>query len=159
VNLPAKWVTCDPGETTGYSVQEGDRIIAGGQAELWTFITCFAPVADIPTNLSARDPELWRRLYGTELLVLEDWHLYPDTATALAWDRLDTVRGIGALEYACLALGIELVHQPAKIKSAAQAAGAEELFVTPANPNRHQNDAIMHAVYYAATQRKALAWD
>ncbi len=149
-DLPAKWVTCDIGETTGYTVMEGGALVSVGQAELWTFVYCLAePLLERGMDYLVKDPELQDRLRGWELIVLEDWHLYRDKALALVGDKQDTVRGLGACQFIATALGREYHLQGADIKPQAVAAGAEDLFRRPLHPNRHANDSIMHAVNYA----------
>lgn len=153
--LPGKWVTADPGESTGYAVWEGSTLVHAGTAELWEFIhSAAAPL--IPDPVLLPDSELLERLKGWERLVMEDWHLYADKAQALIGDAQDTVRGIGALQFVATVLERPYTLQPAAIKSAAVSAGAEDLFLRPLHDNRHANDAIMHGVYYAAMQGKGV---
>lgn len=152
--LPSKWLTADPGETTGYAVWHENRLVASGQAELWTFVHTFGQA--IMDSVYAPDAELLRRLSGAALLVMEDWFLYADKAQALIGDKQDTVRGIGALQFICTACSIDYQLQGAGIKDGACQAGAREFFRRPLHENRHANDAIMHGVYYAAMQGKAV---
>lgn len=130
-----KWLAIDPGETTGWSEWEGSKKIDGGQTPLWQFIH----------ELDAF-PE------DTDLIVCEDWALYPWKLKSMAWDKCRTARGIGALELISWRYDIPIVLQPASIKDSAQAAGAEAYYVTPVHENRHENDSIQHAVYYLATK-------
>lgn len=161
-----KFVSCDPGETTGYAVWPdallGQPPDAGGQAALWDFIDGFAAAlglfdALIQTPIARGRPsdldlELVDQLRGVEALVCEDWALYPWKAQELAWDKCRTARGIGALELICRLTDFPIILQAAAIKDSAVGGGAEEFFVTPLHPNRHQNDAIMHGVFYKASQ-------
>lgn len=152
--MPDKWLTADPGETTGYAVFHGNELYAAGQAELWEFVHTFAQ--PIMSGVYAKDSELLARISGATLIVLEDWFLYADKAQALIGDKQDTVRGLGALQLAARAQEINYALQPASIKDAACEAGAREFFRRALYPNRHCNDAIMHGVYYAAMRGEAV---
>lgn len=85
-------------------------------------------------------------------IVCEDWRLYPNKLKQLKWDQCRTARVIGALTFMARVKQIPLVLQPAAIKDAAQAAGAEELYYKPLRENRHQNDAIQHFVFFTQTE-------
>lgn len=150
--LPTHWVSADPGETTGYNTWEGNRQVHQGQAELWDFVHAMGATAGLCPAELCRDPELIERLAGWEQLVMEDWHLYPWLALDLSFDKQDTVRGIGALQFIADASGRTYTLQPAQIKDAAEAAGAQELFVRPLHENRHANDATRHGVHFVASK-------
>jgi hypothetical protein len=92
---------------------------------------------------------------GVSAIVCEDWALYPWMLDKLAWDRCRTARAIGALELIARQNGIPMILQGADIKDAAQAAGAEELYIAPVYENRHANDSIQHGVFYVARHGKA----
>lgn len=156
--LPTRWVTTDPGESLGYTVMKGDTIAHAGTVALWDFIHAFGAAIGVTSPRENRDADLVKELRGCSLLVYEDWALYPWKLQELAWDQCRTARGIGALEYACQAAGIPYVAQGAKIKDAAEAAGAADLFMRPLDENRHANDAIRHAVHYAALAGKGVTW-
>lgn len=142
----APYLTVDPGETTGWTLWSEDwEIVDGGQTPLWEFID----------ELRAGIVEGEGRFGGLALIVCEDWAIYPWEAQNLAWDKCRTARGIGAIELLCRYSTVELVLQPAKIKETAVAAGAEDLYVSPRHPNRHQNDAIQHGVYYRLKHGRA----
>jgi hypothetical protein len=153
--LPRKWLTVDIGESTGYSVWSENRYVCGGTAPMEDFV--FAAGDALMPGRRHRDTELLSRVSGWELIVIEDWQLYPDKALALSWDKQLTVRGLGALQFIAMALERPCVLQPAAIKNSAVQAGAEELFVRPVHDNRHQNDSIMHGVRYLATQGEGVA--
>lgn len=145
----------DPGETTGWSLWDGTELVDMGQDPLWKFIDGvdawlteqMAPYAHL--NLVEGFPRE-SRLHA---IVCEDFVLYPWEAQNLVWDKFRTVRGIGALQLLARQHNIPFIEQGAKIKEAAVAAGAEELFVSPRHENRHANDAIMHGVYYLALNK------
>ena len=153
-------LACDPGESFGYAVGDDDVIAHAGTAEMWQFAHHFgwAAAGEYPSSLSV-DQELFERLEGVELVVIEEWRLYPWAAEALAWNECRTARVIGALEYICRERGIPYVMQPAKIKESAQAAGVENLYLSPRHENRHANDALQHFVYFNLSQdRRSVRW-
>lgn len=154
--LPSRWLTVDIGESTGYAVWDEDQLVCAGTAELWQFVHAVG-MALVGDSIAHADLELLTRVADWELIIIEDWVLYEDKALALAWDKQDTVRGLGALQFIATALGRPYKLQPALIKTAAKAAGAEELFLRPLHDNRHANDAIMHGVYWLASQGKGVA--
>lgn len=152
-----KFLTVDPGESTGYAVWQGlgpgTPPSVCGTAELGDFVHSLAAALGVEAPGGPRvDDELVKRFRGIEKVIMEDWRIYPREARngALDWDECRTARGIGAMEFICQVADIPYEHQGALIKDAAIAAGAEELFLRPLHPNRHCNDAIMHGVYYKA---------
>lgn len=146
----ARVLAIDPGETVGWVLGEGDEIVDGGQTPLWEFIDQVWEGAGLHDDCRHAAGPFADGVLGPELIVCEDWALYPWMAKSLSWDKCRTARGIGAIELIARQAHIDLVLQPAKIKEAAVAAGAEDLFVSPLHENRHRNDAAMHFIYYLA---------
>jgi len=140
-----KWISIDPGESTGWALWDSGNLVEASTDILWDVIDNLCGVSSIREN-----PELELQFPKIDLIVMEDWALYPWKLKELGWDKCRTARGIGAIELICRVSGIELVLQPAAIKKGAVAAGAEELFLKPLHENRHANDAIMHGVFYMA---------
>lgn len=133
-----KILAVDPGEDTGYSVWDGEHFIDGGTEKLWTF-------ADLVWYGQEDKQSLF---YKIEVIVCEDFRIYPWAAKDLAWDQVRTARLIGALTFMARVKGWEFVLQPAKIKERAEALGAEEFFRSPLHENRHFNDSCRHSWYY-----------
>lgn len=155
----------DPGEDFGWCIGRGTRVLSRGITKMWT-------TADI----------LWEALQGTPSdteflhdayvrngidpseyldlkigrIVCEDFRLYPWALKQLAWDRVRTARVIGAMTFMARQHGVPFILQPAAIKKAAIAAGAEELFDRPLYENRHSNDALMHFCFYTNTELMGL---
>lgn len=151
------WLCVDPGETTGWSIWKDKEIIEAGQTALWDFIDAvdaWLTGGELPVVFGGGDDP---RAQGWKLgaIVCEDWSLYPWMLEKLAWDKCRTARGIGALELLARQHNISIVLQGADIKDGAKAAGAEELYLTPAEENRHANDSIQHGVFYTARHGKA----
>lgn len=152
---PAKWLTVDVGETTGWATWEHHELIQTGQTPLWRFVRHVGhPLLghDAQERFTANelDITLITAIAGWERIIIEDWHLYEDLAMSLVGDKQDTVRGLGALQFIAQALNKPCTLQPASIKHEAELGGSHNLYRTPLHPNRHMNDAIDHGVYYKA---------
>ena len=152
----------DPGEDTGWCVARGPLLLGAGTTKLWSFGD------DVWAALSSQDgrgqttyselidPEAAWVLDGREehvglpyqQIVVEDWRLYPWKLKSLGWDQCRTARLIGSLTQAARFFGLDFHLQPASIKEQAMIAGAEEFFYRPLHENRHQNDSLMHWVWY-----------
>ncbi len=148
---------CDPGEDAGWCIARGFTLLGAGTHKMWDHADhVWAALNDpynecIPMNdvTYARNGITRKDMTGPiERIVCEDWRLYPDKLQDLAWDQCRTARLIGALSFMARLHGIPFILQPASIKEAAKAAGAEELYYKPVTENRHQNDAIQHYVWY-----------
>jgi hypothetical protein len=161
-----RWLCVDPGETTGWSIWKGKRLLGGGQTPLWSFaldldvtvqqqaIESQDPITDDVPLGTGDQPWLHPNVDPADntgplgLFVVEKFVLYPWEAKNLAWDEFRTSQLIGAIHLTGLKSGIEVHKQPADVKDAARAGGAEELFVSPLHENRHQNDSIMHGWFF-----------
>lgn len=161
-------VYVDPGEDTGWCVGRGSLLLGAGTTKLWHFGDDVWAALSIQSGLMVQngpgpasysellDPEAAWVLEGRaehvglpiKQLVVEDWRLYPWKLKSLGWDQCRTARLIGSITQASRFFGIPLELQPASIKEQAVAAGAEELFFRPLHENRHQNDALMHFIWY-----------
>jgi len=150
------WLSCDPGEDTGWALWRGNKLIDAGTEKLWAFgDSVYTAVFTDPVEIELIGDELAQKFVGITRIVAEDWRLYPWALKTgeLAWDQCRTARLIGALTMICRMGGIEFTLQGAKIKERAEAAGAEALFLSPRKENRHANDAIRHGVYFQAIAR------
>lgn len=149
----------DPGETTGWCVGRGSKLLAGGQERMWAFFDAVYNSLETGGSDSFLDGDEYLR-EGVEddnmgqfgRIVCEDWRLYPSHLKSLAWDQCRTARLIGGLTGLARIHQIPLVLQPAAIKPAAEAAGAKELYWKPQHENRHQNDAVQHFVFFTQTE-------
>ncbi len=138
------WLAVDPGEETGWALSEGTELIDAGQTPLREFLDSVWDSRAEPQRTHAGP------FYPLGAIVCEDWKLYEWKLQEMAWDECRTARGIGALEFIARVNNFPIILQPAAIKEAAIAAGAEEEFSRPLKENRHQNDAKMHRVFYLA---------
>lgn len=150
-----RWLTVDPGETTGWALWKGREKIDGGQDPLWDFIDYLTDsLICVGGDYENADGPFVTKDETLGALIVEDWRLYPWVLAsgALDFDACRTARGIGAIELLARLATIPIILQPATIKEMAKAAGAEELYVSPVHENRHQNDAIQHGVFYLAKE-------
>ena len=151
---------CDPGESFGWCIGKGTKLLLAGTTPMWAMAD---EVEWLLKNGGVEgtqfEDEIWWREGVTPSdyfkvpvgrIVCENFRLYPTHAKALIGDEFRTVRVIGALQDKCRPARYDLpfITQGADIKSAAKAAGAEELYYRPLHENRHQNDAIQHYVWY-----------
>jgi hypothetical protein len=159
MNADMLWLAVDPGEDTGWSLWRGSTLVDAGTEKLWAFGDSVFMAVFRPEEAELVGDELAAKLEGIQMIVCEDWRLYPWEMKkgSLNWDQCRTARLIGSLTQTCRMGGLELVLQGAKIKERAEAAGAKALFMSPLDENRHANDAIRHGVYYQAIARGALA--
>lgn len=152
---------CDPGEDFGWAVGRHTKLLAAGTEKMWPFADDIWAALNNPNDPDGSiingDDYVRAGHEGSNVgpigrVVCEDWRLYPDKLKFLKWDQCRTARVIGAITFMCRQKSIPLVLQPAAIKKAAQAAGAEELYYKPLRENRHQNDAIQHFVFFTQTE-------
>lgn len=158
---------CDPGEDFGWAIGRGAKLLAAGTEKMWTMADDVWAALNDPNNpdIALNGDDFVR--VGCEgenvgpigRIVYEDFRIYPWKAKALAWNQVRTARVIGALTFMGRLHGIPTYPQPASIKNAAQAAGAEELYYRPLKENRHQNDAIQHFVFFMMTQMLGMKID
>ncbi len=157
--MPEDFLTfyADPGEDFGWALGRDTKLLAGGTDKMWNVARDLWHAIQFPNEPfnplrsfdAARAGVEHSELLGPiGRIVSEDWRLYPWAAKELAWDRCRTARVIGAMQFMALIEGFPIVLQPAAIKPAAVAAGAEELYYRPLKENRHANDAIQHFVFF-----------
>lgn len=147
------WLCVDPGETTGFSIWKGGKLIWADQLPMWKFVDAvflWAQTNIIPEELICADG--FKLNHTLHAIVCEDWKLYPWVihAGGLDFDSCRTARAIGGLTLICRQFGVQLILQGADIKQGAKAAGAESLYIEPVDENRHANDSIQHGVFYTA---------
>lgn len=165
-----RWLCVDPGETTGWSMWKGNRLLGGGQTPLGEFgvevhdqMAYERGLRRHPAMLGeGEQPWLAAGVDGDdnegeiELVVCEKFALYPwviygpngRPTHALDFEEFRTVQLIGGIKLTCTVFEREYHAQPAAIKERALAGGAKELFVRPLHENRHTNDSIMHGFFY-----------
>lgn len=158
---------CDPGEDFGFCWAKGFKLLGAGIEKMWPFAHEVWAALDDPGSsvLDGNTPLLRKGITADEntgpfkRIVVEDFRIYPNKYRALIWNPVRTARVIGALTFMAQHFEIELVFQPASIKSHAMAAGAGELFYHPLHENRHSNDAIMHYTFYTNTAMRGIEVD
>lgn len=153
-----RWLTVDPGDTTGWALWEDAELVESGQTPNWAFVDDVAAGIGAQSPLIAEDGVEWEAPAGLfkniGRIVCEDFLLYPWKLRdgSLDFDSVETARVIGAIVMLARLANIPFILQGADIKDAAVAGGAEELFDTPLHENRHANDAKMHGVFYIQTE-------
>ncbi len=155
MSTPPKFIAVDPGEDTGWSVWENGELVDGGQLPLKKFIAAVWDSTESREAYLGTEPDLIELMKGWKIIVCESFRLYPWAAEALVWDSLRTSQGIGALKLIARITGRQFVEQEAKIKDAAEAAGAAEFFRYPLHANRHFCDSARHGVWYILQHDKA----
>jgi hypothetical protein len=152
---------CDPGEDFGWAIGRDTKLLARGTTKMWDMAmdihrVIIAGEDSDPSN-PLNDPNYVRAGVDPDenkgpigRIVCESFRLYPWVARtgALDFDEMRTPQVIGAVRHMARVAGIPMHFQPAAIKPAAVAAGAEELYDRPLRENRHQNDAIQHFVFW-----------
>jgi hypothetical protein len=85
-------------------------------------------------------------------VVVEEFRVYPHTATALIGSKLPTARLIGKIEYICQERGLPLIMQPAHILKAMVSRlelNGKTLAAVQLKEGGHAKDAEVHAYYRA----------
>ena len=150
---------CDPGEDFGWAVACGFTLLSRGIEKMWPTVDEIGSWAegetepwflDVPYRFDDRPDDLYK--LPLKRIVCEDFRIYPWKVKALKFNPVRTARAIGGITYISRRYGIPLVLQPAAIKSAAHAAGVEELYDHPLHENRHSNDALQHFVFFTQTE-------
>jgi len=156
----------DPGEDFGWAIGCGLTLVSRGIEKMWTTADeLWIALDDAPSSSIFLDDDFIRdevnaddfRNMPIKRIVCEDFRIYPWAAKELSWDRVRTARVIGAMTFMARLKSIPFILQPAAIKKAAQAAGAEELYDKPLHENRHSNDAIQHFTFYTAVELLGLS--
>lgn len=126
-----KYLALDPGGTTGWaSFQSDGGLITFGQIK---------GTEQLYEYLEDLDP-------SPEVIICEDFSLMPWKAKDLAFNTLETVRVIGAIQHYAWLRGIRIVLQPPSIK----AIGYKWAGIAKAksHANSHEQDAYVHGVYF-----------
>lgn len=127
-----RYLAIDPGISTGVATfkENGDLIrteTLKGRDQLYEYLA----------NIASNEPLD---------IIMEDFKLYPWKAMAQSWDRLETVRYIGAVEHWASLYGYLVVFQDPNIK------GIGYKWAGISKPKNHalshETDAFVHGVYY-----------
>lgn len=155
---------CDPGEDFGWCLGYNFVLVSRGIERMWdtvleahddivgdqrdTFFRADAHIYDTAPS------DLLKLRIGR--IVCEDFRIYPWKMKALKFNPVRTARAIGGLKLISMLSGVDMILQPAAIKAAAVAAGAEELYDHPLHENRHSNDAVQHFVFFTNTELRGI---
>lgn len=90
-----------------------------------------------------------------DVLVVEEFRLYPKHAAAQAWSKFGTVEVIGVLKEWCRREEVELVMQPASIKKSTVAIlRSHGKKMRSHGSGAHARDAELHGWHYILKQRQ-----
>ncbi len=125
----------DPGETTGVAWLKHTE----GEEEATILDTYVTPLWDgIEETILSSPPDV---------VVIEDFRLYPGKAKFLGFNEMPAAQVIGVIKFLCDKYEIPYVMQPASIKQAVRGDLSEVKTI-------HAKDAAKHGVYYLSMQRK-----
>lgn len=130
----------DIGETTGWSLWEDGEKLDGGQMNGREFVDALAWAWGVGYVENCD-----HAFNGIDVVIIEDWVLYPWKCEELAMDPLETVRLLGIVEDHAMHAEIPLIYQGADVGKRRDLAGDE--YVTPEHPNRHENDSVSHGAW------------
>lgn len=124
-----KYLAVDPGNSTGWATFNDTGDVVG-------FGTCVTRNS-VYEKLAEAAPEL---------IIMEDYRLYPWKAKEQSWSGFETVRIIGAVEYYAYLHNAKVVLQEPSIK------GIGYKWAGLTKPKNHalshETDAYVHGVYY-----------
>lgn len=132
----AVFLGIDPGEKNGIAAYDKDYGI------LWT--------------LTVKEPDMGpfiQKCENLQLVIIEDFFLYPHKAMAQSYSDMPTSRVIGRVEEIARTKGFRLIKQPAKIKPIGYKwIGRKPL--PKSNPLNHELDAHVHFMHWAIKHGK-----
>lgn len=145
----------DPGERVGWARADVDEDgtwsqLRHGITPLWDMATAVARASDIyPSG------EDYESAPDYDVVVMEDWRLYPHMANNFVGSAFPSVQFIGAVRLCCKLSGTKLVMQGAAVKKTADKTLAKlrpelhELVTRPIkHDDGHDQDAIRHLWVY-----------
>jgi hypothetical protein len=134
-------LSIDPGAATGIALIECGNSLS-------SFVIVMREVVELWYGIE----ELIEQ-YKPDVVVMEQYRLYPNKARVQAYSTMVSPRVIGAVEEICRRLNVYLVEQPAtraknievpeSIYASLRKRGEDGKF-----PSTHEKDAIKHAVAY-----------
>jgi hypothetical protein len=130
----AVYISFDPGLTTGYAVFRDDgSLIRSGSVYAKENYQLYEFLQEV-------------NAFQLKVIIIEDYRLFPWKSKAQSWDRLDTVRYIGAIQYWAYLHGVPTVEQAPNIKGIAYRWAG----ISPPKNHAmsHEPDAFVHGVYY-----------
>lgn len=128
----------DPGGTTGYAVYDSDdnRCLEIGQFKAWEDLD-FLIVSG----------SMWS---PPDVVVYEDFRIYPSAAKSLSWQELIAPQVIGVIRYLCERHNVLCEAQMASYRKS-----GNRPYVGNAPTTYHERDALLHAIAYARRRERA----
>lgn len=127
--MPVKYLAIDPGKTSGYA-----RFDENGNDDGEGTVTDKIGVYEL------------LELFRPEVVICEQYRLFPWKSNQQAMSLFDTVRIIGAIEYWCYSNGASLFMQEPSIKSTAYLWANRT--VSKTHSKTHAADAYCHGLYW-----------
>lgn len=129
--LPRILLAIDPGGTTGYAVFEDLNLVKSGQ--------CVGSHSNMNKLIDITQPDM---------IVCEDYLVYPWAAKTHKWSRVPTLRLIGGIEFKCAVAGLSLHLENAQpVKGFVTDKRLKEWgYYIEGKP--HARDAIRHGCYF-----------
>jgi RNase H-fold protein (predicted Holliday junction resolvase) len=137
------------------------RVLAIDPGEVHCGIAIFEPAKMVLTKsaytcvrtLEVSPADLFRlvEFEPLDVVVIEEFRLYPDKAGVQGYSQLKTVEVIGVVRYLCEREKVELVQQGASIKRVARAQMAARgvpNLATALGKGGHAADAVLHGWWY-----------
>lgn len=127
-----RYLSLDPGATTGWAVMERGKPLKMGES----------PLAEFHSFLRAVSEEV-------ELYVVEDYIIRPASVQggySHQWNKGEALQVIGAVKYQAFLQGAEVVLQQPSVKP--MGAKVSGIPYTPGKSGTHMFDAILHGCYY-----------
>lgn len=131
-------LTLDPGESTGWTFLDAQGNLHGGTAP-----KSHSAVAQLIIELAP------------DLVVYENFRMYPGKAQSLVWNSFYPCEVIGVIKYVCDSRGIKYVDQAPSVKK--YAGGFDHMWSEFAKNHpftEHTKDAYLHLRYYLRNKVK-----
>lgn len=123
-----KMICYDPGHTTGWAIFEDNKLLSAGESEDWK---------DVREQLDTGQ---------FDLVLIEEFKLYPWKAKHKSWDTFTEIEVIGVIKEYCHYNKIEVELQLAAQKDFFSNDKLKKLFGNI--PSRHAKDAVRHGLVY-----------
>jgi hypothetical protein len=149
-NSSLRVLALDPGERVGWARADVDP--AGNWSDMRHGIT---PLRDMALSMNRALVRVPEHGPSYDLVIIEDWRLYPHMAQSMVGSSFPSVQFIGMVKLCCWLSGTKLVTQGASIKSTADKTmkvlrpELYEIVTRPvAHDAGHDQDALRHLFFW-----------
>lgn len=133
----------DPGGTVGWAIFDDGKLIEYGS---------------IDTNKDVVEFYYWlmTNIHLCNVVICEDYiiDVNPKSGFNHRFNKGETLRRIGAIQYCCYLYKVEFVLQQRSIKVPASGMAFGVPYKTGQKKNQHHYDAVLHGLYYGMTKLK-----